>query len=79
MIDAPRLLVGEHRRRALLRQILQQLLQRRPIQPRTGVSTVVILSLALAIALNTTMYSVLDAMIHPRIDVRRPRSARANR
>lgn len=35
-------------------------------------TTVVILSLALAIALNTTMYSVLDAMTHPRLDMRHP-------
>ena len=35
-------------------------------------TTVVILSLALAIALNTTMYSVLDAMTHPRLDMRNP-------
>lgn len=44
----------------------------RTLRKQPGFSTVVILSLALAIALNTTMYSVLDAMIHPRIDVRRP-------
>ena len=35
-------------------------------------TTVVVLSLALAIALNTTMYGVLDAMIHPVLDVRDP-------
>ncbi|MDB4908791.1 MAG: permease [Gemmatimonadetes bacterium] len=32
----------------------------------------VVLSLALAIALNTTMYSMLDAMLHPRLDMVRP-------
>ena len=37
-----------------------------------GFATVVILSLALAIALNTTMYGVLDAMMHPRLDLRDP-------
>ena len=31
-----------------------------------------IICLGLAIALNTTMYSVLDALIHPRIDIREP-------
>ena len=35
-------------------------------------SIVAVLSLGLAIALNTTMYSVLDAMIAPRVDVARP-------
>jgi len=33
---------------------------------------VAVVSLGLAIALNTTMYSVLDALINPVIDVRRP-------
>jgi putative ABC transport system permease protein len=37
-------------------------------------ASVVILSLGLAIALNTTMYAVLDALIHPRVDVRDPAS-----
>src|SRR3954463_4429438 len=44
----------------------------RTLRKQPGFTTVVILSLALAIALNTTMYSVLDAMIHPRVDVRNP-------
>jgi putative ABC transport system permease protein len=35
-----------------------------------GFTAVAIASLALAIALNTTMYSVLDAMIRPRFDAR---------
>jgi putative ABC transport system permease protein len=34
--------------------------------------TVVVLSLGLGIALNTTMYGMLDALIRPRIDVRDP-------
>ena len=37
-----------------------------------GFTAVAILSLALAIALNTTMYSVLDAMIRPKFDARDP-------
>jgi putative ABC transport system permease protein len=37
-----------------------------------GFSIVAVLSLGLAIALNTTMYSVLDAMINPRVDVAHP-------
>src|SRR4051812_28712388 len=37
-----------------------------------GFAVVAVLSLALAIALNTTMYSVLDAMIRPRLDMRDP-------
>ncbi|HXT14094.1 MAG TPA: ABC transporter permease [Gemmatimonadaceae bacterium] len=37
-----------------------------------GFTVVAILSLALAIALNTTMYSVLDAMIRPNLDAREP-------
>src|SRR4051812_13608732 len=44
----------------------------RTLRKQPGFTSVVVLSLALAIALNTTMYSVLDAMVHPRIDVRRP-------
>jgi predicted permease len=35
-------------------------------------SAVAVLSLGLAIALNTTMYSVLDAMLYPRVDVSHP-------
>jgi putative ABC transport system permease protein len=35
-------------------------------------TTVVVLSLALAIAVNTTMYGVLDALTHPRLDIRDP-------
>jgi putative ABC transport system permease protein len=37
-----------------------------------GFAVVAVLSLALAIALNTTMYSVLDAMIRPKLDMREP-------
>lgn len=37
-----------------------------------GFTAVAVLSLALAIALNTTMYSVLDAMIRPKFDARDP-------
>ncbi len=37
-----------------------------------GFSLVAVLSLGLAIALNTTMYSVLDAMLDPRVDVSHP-------
>jgi putative ABC transport system permease protein len=37
-----------------------------------GFSVVAVVSLGLAIALNTTMYSVLDAMINPRVDVAHP-------
>jgi putative ABC transport system permease protein len=37
-----------------------------------GFTAIAIVSLALAIALNTTMYSVLDAMIRPNFDARDP-------
>src|SRR5581483_4851289 len=37
-----------------------------------GFAATAIVSLALAIALNTTMYSVLDAMISPKLDLRAP-------
>lgn len=37
-----------------------------------GFSAIAVASLALAIALNTTMYSVLDAMIRPKFDARDP-------
>jgi putative ABC transport system permease protein len=37
-----------------------------------GFTTVAVLSLAIAIALNTTMYSVLDAIYAPQISARRP-------
>lgn len=40
-------------------------------------SVVAVLSLGLAIALNTTMYSVLDAMIAPRVDVDHPEQLHA--
>src|SRR3954464_4649431 len=38
-----------------------------------GFSAVAVASLALAIALNTTMYSMLDALVSPRVDMRDPR------
>jgi putative ABC transport system permease protein len=44
----------------------------RTLRKQPGFTTVVVLSLALAIALNTTMYGVLDALINPRVDIRRP-------
>jgi putative ABC transport system permease protein len=44
----------------------------RTLGKQPGFTAVVILSLALAIALNTTMYSVLDALVSPRVDIRRP-------
>ena len=37
-----------------------------------GFTTVAVLSLAIAIALNTTMYSVLEGMLDPRINVEAP-------
>ena len=39
-------------------------------------ATIAILSFALAIALNTTMYSLLDALIDPRVDVPQPEQLR---
>jgi len=47
-------------------------LSARTLRKQPVFATVVILSLALAIALNTTMYSVLDAVAHPRLDLRKP-------
>jgi putative ABC transport system permease protein len=44
----------------------------RTLGKQPGFTAVVVLSLALAIALNTTMYSVLDALVSPRVDIRRP-------
>lgn len=44
----------------------------RSIVRRPGFAVVALLSLALAIALNTTMYSVLDAMIRPNLNIRQP-------
>jgi len=38
-----------------------------------GFSIIAVLSLALAIALNTTLYSVIDALMNPRLDIREPR------
>src|SRR5205809_4217509 len=44
----------------------------RTLGKHPGFATIAILSLALAIALNTTMYSVLDALVNPRVDMRLP-------
>lgn len=44
----------------------------RTLRKQPVFSIVVVLSLALAIALNTTMYGVLDALVRPRTDIRRP-------
>jgi hypothetical protein len=44
----------------------------RTLGKQPGFTAIVMLSLALAIAINTTMYSVLDAMINPRMDIRHP-------
>jgi putative ABC transport system permease protein len=44
----------------------------RTLAKHPGFATTAILSLGIAIALNTTMYGVLDAMLNPRIDIRRP-------
>src|SRR5687768_6830606 len=44
----------------------------RTLSRHRGFTTVAILSLAIAIALNTTMYSALDAMLDPHINARQP-------
>lgn len=44
----------------------------RTLRKQPVFTAVVVLSLGLAIALNTTMYGVLDALVHPRTDVRDP-------
>ncbi|HVX39384.1 MAG TPA: ABC transporter permease, partial [Gemmatimonadaceae bacterium] len=44
----------------------------RTLRKQPVFASVVVVSLALAIALNTTMYGVLDALIHPRIDAHAP-------
>src|SRR3569833_1000337 len=46
----------------------------RTLRKQPVFAAVVVLSLALAISLNTTMYGVLDALIHPRVDIRDPAS-----
>jgi putative ABC transport system permease protein len=46
----------------------------RTLRKQPAFSIVVIASLALAISLNTTMYAMLDALIHPRVDIRDPSS-----
>jgi putative ABC transport system permease protein len=48
-------------------RIAARTLRRQPV-----FTSVVVLSLALGIALNTTMYGVLDALMKPRIDMRAP-------
>ena len=45
---------------------------RRTLGRHRSFTAVAVLSLAIAIALNTTMYSVLDAMLYPEIHVRKP-------
>ena len=37
-----------------------------------GFATIAVLSLGLGIALNTTMYSVIDALVNPRVDMHSP-------
>ena len=44
----------------------------RTLRKQRVFTAVVILSLGLAIALNTSMYGVLDALVHPRTDIRDP-------
>ena len=44
----------------------------RSLRRHYGFTAFVILSLGVAIALNTTMYGVLDALIRPRVDMRSP-------
>ncbi|HEY9229039.1 MAG TPA: ABC transporter permease, partial [Gemmatimonadaceae bacterium] len=44
----------------------------RTLRKQPGFTAVVVLSLALAIALNTTIYSVFDAMISPHVELRAP-------
>lgn len=44
----------------------------RTLRKQPVFAAVVILSLGLAIALNTSMYGVLDALVHPRTDIRDP-------
>jgi predicted permease len=44
----------------------------RTLRKQPVFTSVVVLSLGLAIALNTTMYGVLDALVHPRTDIRDP-------
>src|SRR5437762_4103802 len=44
----------------------------RTLVKHPGFTTVAVVSLALAIALNTTMYSVIDALVNPKLDMREP-------
>lgn len=44
----------------------------RTLRRSPGFTTFVVVSLGVAIALNTTMYGVLDALVHPRVDMRAP-------
>ena len=37
-----------------------------------GFATIAVLSLGVAIALNTTIYALIDGMVDPQIDVRQP-------
>jgi hypothetical protein len=44
----------------------------RTLAKHRGFTIVAVASLALAIALNTTMYSVIDALVNPKIELREP-------
>ena len=44
----------------------------RSLSRSRGFASIAILSFALAIALNTTMYSLLDALLDPQVDARQP-------
>ena len=44
----------------------------RSLRKQPVFTAVVVLSLAIGISLNTTMYGILDALVRPRIDVRNP-------
>ena len=44
----------------------------RSVTRHRGFAAIAVLSLGLAIALNTTMYSVIDALVSPKIDMRDP-------
>ena len=65
---SPRRRVGSHSLVRLSRQDVR--LAARSFARHRGFTAVAVVSLALAIALNTTMYSVLDAMIRPKFDAR---------
>ena len=54
----------------LTRQHLR--LAARSFSRHRGFSVIAVLSLSLAIALNTTMYSVIDALVNPKLEVVEP-------